>query len=101
MNTHLKSHFDLADITARNAVFDDVDPNSPVEQIQGGLQDANVRFDSEDDDVSNIPGALEPFVRDAWQVHAELGLRMYCRSRELGKLFDQVTKRRYGRTESC
>ena len=51
-----------------------------IEQIEGTLEDADVRLNTKDDNMLDISSALEPLVGDIGKIHAEFCLWMHCSS---------------------
>lgn len=98
---HLKGDVDLAYVAAGYAVLDDVHLDASFEQVERGLEHADVRFDAKDDDVLDVACALEPCVRDAGEVHAELGLWVDGFGRQFGQLLDEVAQGSHCSAEGC
>lgn len=90
--THLESNVDLANVAARDTIFDDVHLDTSVEQIKCSLEHTDVRFDTKDDDVLNVTRVVEPLVGDTWEMHAKLGLGVICIGRKLGQLLKEVAQ---------
>lgn len=96
LNTHLEGDVNLAYVAAGYTVLDDMHLDAPFKQIERGLEDADMRFDTKDDDMLNVTSTLEPLVGDVGEVHAEFGLWMHRTRRDVWQFLEEIAQRRDG-----